>query len=43
MIAMMTNPPMAVEQMQVTEQSCINTINIVNHFCMVTIIGQIKP
>jgi len=24
-------------------QSCINKLNIVNHICMVTIIGQIKP
>jgi len=40
---MMHNPPKMVEQLQGTEQSCINRLNTVNHFCVVTIIGQIKP
>jgi len=39
----MHNPPATVEQLQLTEHSGINQLNIVNHFCMVTIIGQIKP
>jgi len=39
---MMHNAHATVE-LQGTEWSCINTLNIVNHFCMVTIIGQIKP
>jgi len=40
---MMLNPPATVQQLQATEWSCINKLNIVNHICIVTIIGQIKP
>jgi len=32
-----------VEQLQGTERSCNNKLNIVNHCCMGTIIGQIEP
>jgi len=42
-IMIMHNPLVMVEQLQGTERSCINKLNIVNHLCMVTIIGQIMP
>jgi len=42
-IAMMHNPPAPVEQLQGTERSHINNLNIVNHFCMANSIGQIEP
>jgi len=32
-----------VEQTQATEWNCINKLNITNYFCMVPMIGQIKP
>jgi len=40
---MMHNPPATVEQLEGTDWTRINKINIMNHFCMVTIIGQSKP
>jgi len=42
-IAMMHNPPVTVHQLQGTKRSYTNKLNIVNHFCMVIIIGQIEP
>jgi len=42
-ITMIHNPPARVEQLQATEWLCINKLNIVNHFCMLTIIDQINP
>jgi len=41
-IMMTTNPRMTVE-LKANERSCINKLNIVKDFSMVTIIGQIKP
>jgi len=41
-IVMMHKPPATVE-LQCTDCSCIKKLNIVNYFCMVTIIGQINP
>jgi len=40
-IEMMHNPPAMVEQLQWTEWSSINKLHLVNHFCIVIIIGQI--
>jgi len=40
---MMRNPPATVEQLQSAEISCKNKLNILDHFCIVTVIGQIKP
>ena len=42
-IAMMHNPPATLEPVPGTDQLCINKFNTVNHFCIVTIIGQIEP
>jgi len=40
---MMHNPPAMVKILYDTEWSSINKLNIVNHFCIVAIIGQIEP
>jgi len=42
-LVMMHNPPATVEKLKGTESSSINTFNIMNHFCMVTIMGEIRP
>jgi len=42
-IAKMHKPAVMVEQLHGTDRSSIIKLNIVNHVCIVTIIGQIKP
>jgi len=38
----MHKSPMIMEQLQTTEWSCINKLNMMNNFCIVTVIGQVQ-